>query len=311
MHLSKNRKCRENDVCSTVQGVRGYVMCKNSRVKSQSPGIEAIKQTSGFTLIELLVVISILALLLSIILPSLGRAKEIARRTVCKSNLKQRGVVERCYASDFKGNLIPSYAQTDYAKQAGVVPYLMYRDTYNYLKQNYGLTPEFLMCPSLHTQRDRVGELGSQHPHLQIGNEAWIEKKWRRAGELMPYWGNSLTQELYVVPGYYLLAHLVDIKAAASFPKTVPESPVKITDSGNKHLSADLNVMWLDWNYGESASAHREKPNSAPAGGNRLYLDGHVEWVKPERMGYKDQPITRDPRSAKYTWALGVRWCFW
>jgi prepilin-type N-terminal cleavage/methylation domain-containing protein/prepilin-type processing-associated H-X9-DG protein len=43
----------------------------------------------GFTLIELLVVISIIALLLSIIVPSLGNAKEAARSVLCKSNLKQ------------------------------------------------------------------------------------------------------------------------------------------------------------------------------------------------------------------------------
>jgi len=55
----------------------------------------------GFTLIELLVVISIIALLLAILLPSLGRAKEQARTTRCLANLKQIGLAMHAYAGDY------------------------------------------------------------------------------------------------------------------------------------------------------------------------------------------------------------------
>lgn len=59
--------------------------------------------TGGFTLIELLVVIAIIALLLAIILPALEAARRMARRTVCKSNLKQIALGWGLYLDDNDG----------------------------------------------------------------------------------------------------------------------------------------------------------------------------------------------------------------
>jgi len=57
----------------------------------------------GFTLVELLVVVAIIALLVTILAPSLGRAKDLAQSTVCKVHLKGAGQAMRVYTSEWNG----------------------------------------------------------------------------------------------------------------------------------------------------------------------------------------------------------------
>jgi len=58
---------------------------------------------NAFTLIELLVVISIIALLVSILLPALNEARNTARRVICSSNMKNMGTGMMTYCNDNKG----------------------------------------------------------------------------------------------------------------------------------------------------------------------------------------------------------------
>src|SRR5688572_10913314 len=58
------------------------------------------KGLSGFTLVELLVVIAIIAVLASLLLPTLAQAKESGRMAVCVSNLRQVSLATRMYVGD-------------------------------------------------------------------------------------------------------------------------------------------------------------------------------------------------------------------
>lgn len=62
----------------------------------------------GFTLIELLVVISLISLLISILLPALGKAKDAARDTQCKNNVRQNSIAMIAYMLENKGYFKPN-----------------------------------------------------------------------------------------------------------------------------------------------------------------------------------------------------------
>ena len=106
-----------------------------------------IRYSKGFTLIELLVVISIIALLLSIVAPSLQRARKLGQRVACLSNLRQIGLAVRLYAEDFDGYAAIGYptsgSQSWFIELNNYVPY-KYRRTASDIRTG---TPSIWQCP--------------------------------------------------------------------------------------------------------------------------------------------------------------------
>jgi len=96
----------------------------------------------GFTLVELLVVIGIIAVLVGILLPALGRARERARRTNCLSNLRTLGQSMFMYANAHKDRLPngnPVGVYTDYTS----ANWVMVAFTAQYVRE-----PRVFWCPS-------------------------------------------------------------------------------------------------------------------------------------------------------------------
>ncbi len=100
------------------------------------------RQMLGFTLIELLVVIAIIAILIALLLPAVQQAREAARRTQCKNNIKQIGLAHHnyhdafstfCPGSFFDDTQAPGPFQLNFAWgwNAFILPYMEQSNAYN------------------------------------------------------------------------------------------------------------------------------------------------------------------------------------
>src|SRR5262245_27228644 len=76
---------------------------------SRFPSRSCSHAQDAFTLVELLVVIGVVSMLISILLPSLQRAREAAYTTQCLSNVRQIGLAAMMYVNDHKGYLLTNF----------------------------------------------------------------------------------------------------------------------------------------------------------------------------------------------------------
>ena len=141
---------------------------------------------TGFTLIELLVVIAIIALLMSILVPALARARKQARQAICMSNLKQWGSVFSIYTSDNDGYFMTSL------------------QWWPVMRLNFGNQTELLLCPSA---TKYVG---------QSSSGGGVLKSWRAGGDLGSYGINSCIPHRPGLGSDYWRRD--DIKEAAQVP---------------------------------------------------------------------------------------------
>jgi prepilin-type N-terminal cleavage/methylation domain-containing protein len=160
-------------------------------------------EKAGFTLVELLVVISIIALLISILLPCLGIAKEHARRTACQNNLHEGLLGVNMYAGDHsgflpEGNIVdrsaPGYDRSwDSADLLTVVNFRAMMAL-----AGYGLTERLATCETarkhFESTRNWLSPLPAIHPVVEAVCVGWIY--WGNRGD----WTDLATGEKYMTP---------------------------------------------------------------------------------------------------------------
>ncbi|MCD4823202.1 MAG: type II secretion system GspH family protein [Phycisphaerae bacterium] len=198
------------------------------------------RQSRGFTLIELLVVIAIISLLASILLPSLNRARELTKRTVCAGNLKNIGLAMVVYAGDNNGKYPTVRAAArwpvgSFCNDSSSTYY------WNGINMGFsGLVPDYMsstkvfFCPG--------------------GTYFTVENHWP-----------SIEAEK-IFTGYCYWANYIDGPLTDNIVATSTAS------ASDTVVSSDIMVREVE----PSWTAHLE--NGEPVGGNVLFNGGQVEW---------------------------------
>lgn len=205
----------------------------------------------GFTLVELLVVVAIIILLLSILSPLLGRAKELTRRTVCATQLHNIGRSQGAYASENR-NMLPSMKGN-----AGNWLWDVNKDVVRaYLK--CGLVKLNLYCPSNPQLLHDDFWLDGVFDGYIVSGYCWIIRQ-----PAPPDGTGALAGGPPLLNNYTWVTHN---NARSSDP--VVFDPVVLATWYNR---------WT-WFGNRNAGSTPHMAGEAPAGGNILTVDGHAFW---------------------------------
>jgi prepilin-type N-terminal cleavage/methylation domain-containing protein len=216
------------------------------------------KGRAGFTLIELLVVVAIIAILASLLLPTLAKAKDRAKRISCLNNVKQLTLATIMYADD-KGGTYPRDGMQD--------PHWIGADFRNTITNVYRVQRNQFYCPAnLNWNRDTFWFYQSGSNPNDPGVVGYLY--W--PGE--PNFNNSQTF-------YPNAAAIWDQRPIFAIKTSDPAYyPLMWTDINRKYLGT-----WGRPNDPDPLTTgvnHFNRAGSNPEGSNEGYLDGHAEWVK-------------------------------
>lgn len=234
---------------------------------------------SAFTLIEVLVVVAIIALLVSILLPSLSRAREQARRAVCAGRLHNMGVAVQSYAHSNQGKIIQCRNAdvqvaldprlTSRTNPTSNVP-ADYVDWHGAAKR-YQLDRELWECPN---RTGAFGYEGSPSVDIQGYTAAGLASAGYRVAPDQNY-------QQWILGYQYFGGIKTWTNNLGTFKS---RSPVNANAKPSWALAADSNLK-VDgyWGGGRPTAFGLIPPHPAasgkPEGGNVLTFDGAVSWI--------------------------------